>query len=387
MILTEFFSLVTEMSVSKKRLAGFVVPKKQADIVALQDWADTSSEFVLKSETLHIDVAVGFELTPILEGGLGYASYEDYFDRRREWWNNPSFDKIVEHQWRLSQASDTQISQESLQIIAKLLQLLTDKNRFYVTNNIVVFFSKKPSELALKAQDSQTFVQLIRNLSEPQIQSIDKLCVFLGGSTEEEHFYAKKNAFSTALTDYLTEKEGRIQHDICDLVADIVNITNQALTQYDLYLEDFSYSKFVKKIEESSSKFISRVNDALSRSVTQVLALPVATVVLKSMDDQKLSVLANVSLFVYCLICAFVLYNQSRILEHIEKEIKLFEDKLPRQLNDRLWKLNSETITNQIANQKRLSCLLWFTILACMAVLIFNILLIWGWIIVTHNPS
>lgn len=105
------------------------------------------------------------------------------------------------------------------------------------------------------------------------------------------------------------------------------------------------------------------------------------------MDDQKLSVLANVSLFVYCLICAFVLYNQSRILEHIEKEIKLFEDKLPRQLNDRLWKLNSETITNQIANQKRLSCLLWFTILACMAVLIFNILLIWGWIIVTHNPS
>lgn len=387
MILTEFFSLVTEMSVSKKRLAGFVAPKKQADIVALQDWADTSSEFVLKSETLHIDVAVGFELTPILEGGLGYASYEDYFDRRREWWNNPSFDKVVEHQWGLSQASDTQISQESLQIIAKLLQLLTDKNRFYVTNNIVVFFSKKPSELALKAQDSQAFVQLMRNLSEPQIQAIDKLCVFLGGSTEEEHFYAKKNAFSTALTDYLTEKEGRIQHDICDLVADIVNITNQALTQYDLYLEDFSYSKFVKKIEESSSKFISRVSDALSRSVTQVLALPVATVVLKSMDDQKLSVLANVSLFVYCLICAFVLYNQSRILEHIEKEIKLFEDKLPRQLNDRLWKLNSETITNQITNQKRLSCLLWFTIFACMSVLVFNILLIWGWIIVVYNPS
>lgn len=387
MILTEFFSLVTEMSVSKNSLTGIVMPKKQEDIVALQNWAETSAEFKLHSDTLNLNEAVAFELEPMLQNGLGYASYESYFDKKREWWNSPSFDNIVEHQWWLYQASTMQISQENIQVVANLLQLLTDKNRFYVTNNIVVFFSKKPSELALKAQDSKAFVQLIRNLSEPQIQAIDKLCGFLGGSSEEEHFYAKKNAFSTALTDYLTEKEGRIQHDICDLVADIVNITNQALTQYDLYLEDFSYSKFVKKIEESSTKFISRVNDALSRSVTQVLALPVATVVLKSMDNVNLSVLANISLFVYCLICAFVLYNQSRILEHIEKEIKLFEDKLPRQLNDRLWKLNSETITKQIASQRRLSCLLWFTILACMAVLVFNILLIWGWIIVTHNPS
>lgn len=387
MILTEFFSLVTKMSVSKNSLTGIVMPKKQEDIVALQDWAETSAEFKLHSETLNLNEAIAFELEPMLQNGLGYASYESYFDKKREWWNSPSFDNIVEHQWWLYQASTMQISQENIQVVANLLRLLTDKNRFYVTNNIVVFFSKKPFELALKSQDSGAFVQLIRNLSEPQIQAINRLCAFLGGSSEEEHFYAKKNAFSTALTDYLTEKEGRIQHDISSLVANIVNITNQALTQYDLYLEDFSYSKFVKKIEESSTKFISRVNDALSRSVTQVLALPVATVVLKSMDNANLSVLANISLFIYCLICAFVLFNQSKIIDHIEQEVQLFESKLPKQLNDQLWALNSQAIAKQIVNQRRLSRLLWLTIWACMAVLIFNVLLIWGWIIVTNAPS
>lgn len=387
MILTEFFSLVTEMSVSKKCLTGFVMPKKQEDIIALQDWADTSAEFKLDSGNLRINEALAFELEPMLQNGLGYASYEGYFDKKREWWKTPSFDNVVEHQWWQYQASMMQISEEKLQVIAKLLQLLTEKNRFYVANNIVVFFSKKPSELSLKAHDSQVFVQLVRDLSESQIQAINKTCGFLGGNSEDEHIYAKKNAFSTALTDYLTEKEGRIQHDICDLVADIINITNQALTQYDLYLEDFSYSKFVKKIEESSTKFISRVNDTLSRSVTQVLALPVATVVLKSMDNANLSVLANISLFIYCLICAFVLFNQSKIIDHIEQEAQLFESKLPKQLNDQLWALNSQAIAKQIVNQRRLSRLLWLTIWACMAVLIFNVLLIWGWIIVTNAPS
>ncbi|HAS02303.1 MAG TPA: hypothetical protein DCR57_00600 [Pasteurella multocida] len=363
------------------------MPKKQEDITALQDWADTSGEFTLRNETLNINEPVGFELSPRLQNGLGYASYESYFDKKREWWESPSFDNVVEHQWLLHQASDKHISPEKLQIVAQLLKLLTDKNRFYVTGNIVVFFSKKPSELALKAQNSHTFVQLIHDLAEPQVQAIKKICVLLGGNTEDEHFHSKKNAFSIALTDYLTEKEGRIQHDICDLLADIVNITNQALAQYELYLEDFSYSKFVKKIEESSTKFISRVNDTLSRSVTQVLALPVATVVLKSMDNANLSVLANISLFIYCLICAFVLFNQSKLIEHLEQEVKLFESKLPKQLNDQLWALNSKAIAKQLANQRRLSCLLWFTILACMVVLIFNVLLIWGWVIVTHNSS
>ena len=63
------------------------------------------------------------------------------------------------------------------------------------------------------------------------------------------------------------------------LLTDIVNISNQTHTQYDLYLEDFSYSKFVKKIEERASKFTVRINEALGKSSTQVLGLPIAAAV------------------------------------------------------------------------------------------------------------
>ncbi|MFB6349842.1 hypothetical protein ACFBZI_10465 [Moraxella sp. ZJ142] len=329
--------------------------------MALQNWVDTSAEFNLIDDPLEIDKETSFELKPILQGGFGYASYEDYFDRKREWWNDPNFDNVVEHQWWLYQASTAQISQGNFQVIAKLLQLLADKNRFYTTNHIVVFFGNKPSELALKAQDCHSFVQLVRNLSEPQVQAINKICGFLGGNNEDEHFYAKKNAFSTTLTDYLTEKEGRIQHDICDLVADIVNITNQALTQYDLYLEDFSYSKFVKKIEENASKFTTRINDALGKSVTQVLGIPVATAVfnLVKIDLHWGSVL---SLMIYTLLCALVLWTQQNNLFHIEKEFEIFEKTLPKQLKNNTWNIHKNAIFDQLKNQKRLIKFLWLII-------------------------
>lgn len=97
MILTSFFSLVTEMSVSKDELTGFLLPKKQEDIVELQEWADSSGEFSLTDETVEINKKSAFRL-PILQNGLGYASYEQYFDKKREWWNIPDFDNVVEHQ-------------------------------------------------------------------------------------------------------------------------------------------------------------------------------------------------------------------------------------------------------------------------------------------------
>ena len=66
MILTEFFSLVTEMSVSKNNLTGFVTPKKQEDIVALRNWDDTSGEFELESETLSINKKLEFSQSLII---------------------------------------------------------------------------------------------------------------------------------------------------------------------------------------------------------------------------------------------------------------------------------------------------------------------------------
>lgn len=362
MILTQFFSLVTEMSVSKGELTGFLSPKKQADIKELQEWAETSGEFELIDNNLEINKRVAFKLAPMLENGLGYASYEQYFDKKREWWEAPNLENVVAHQWYKYQSSNQQIKLDNLNKVATLLRLLTDKNRFYITNNIVVFFSKKPSELALKVQDTSLLTKLIRDLNSAQINAIDKICNWFGLSIEDEHFYSKKNAFSTALTDFLIEKEGRIRHDICDLLEDIVNIQEQAIAQHDLYLEDFSYGKFVKKIEENASKFTTRINDTLGKSVTQVLGIPIATAVF-NLAKIELHWGSVVSLLVYTLLCALVLFTQQCNLSNIEDEFRVFENKLPKQLKNEVWKINRKTINSQLKSQKRLTQFLWLIIL------------------------
>lgn len=362
MILTSFFNLVTEMSVSKEELTGFLLPKKQKDIDELQEWAETSGEFELIDDNLEINKRTAFKLSPMLQNGLGYASYEQYFDKKREWWDAPSLENVIEHQWLKYQSSDYQMNLDNLDKVATLLRLLTDKKRFYITNNIVVFFSKKPSELVLKAQDAFQLTKLIRDLNSAQINAIDKICKWFGLSTEDEHFYSKKNAFSTALADFLIEKEGRIRHDICDLLEDIVNIQEQAIAQHDLYLEDFSYGKFVKKIEENASKFTTRINDALGKSVTQVLGIPIATAVF-NLAKIELHWGSAISLMIYALLCALVLFTQRCNLSHIEEEFRVFENKLPKQLKNEVWEINKKTINSQLNSQKRLTQFLWLIIL------------------------
>ncbi|HHF0444263.1 TPA: hypothetical protein ACPORJ_001633 [Haemophilus influenzae] len=362
MILTQFFSLVTEMSVSKGELTGFLSPKKQDDIKELQEWAETSSEFELIDNNLEINKRIAFRLAPMLENGLGYASYEKYFDKKREWWEAPDLENVVAHQWYKYQSSNQQIKLDNLNKVATLLRLLTDKNRFYITNNIVVFFSKKPSELALNAKEPSQLIKLIRDLNQAQINAIDEICRWFGANTEDEHVYSKKHAFSEALSDFLIEKEGRIRHDICDLLENIVNIQEQAIAQHDLYLEDFSYGKFVKKIEENASKFTTRINDTLGKSVTQVLGIPIATAVF-NLAKIELHWGSVVSLVVYTLLCALVLFTQQCNLSHIEEEFRVFENKLPKQLKNEVWKINRKTINSQLKSQKRLTQFLWLIIL------------------------
>jgi len=375
MILNQFFSLVTEMSVSKRELTGFLLPKKQEDIRELQEWAETSSEFKLIDDNLELNKKVAFELAPMVENGLGCASYEQYFNKKL-WWKHPNLENVVEHKWLKYQASDEQITFANLDKVVNLLKLLEDKKRFYVTNNdIVVFFSKKPSELALNAKEPSQLIKLIRDLNQAQINAIDEICRWFGTNTEDEHVYSKKHAFSEALSDFLIEKKGRVRHDICDLLENIVNIQEQAIAQHELYLEDFSYGKFVKKIEESVSKFTTRINDALGKSVTQVLGIPIATSVVKlaKIEPYWESV---ISLMIYILLCALVLFTQQRNLSYIEEEFKIFENKLPQQLKKKKnknkdgqenekseWEISKESIISQLKNQNRVIQFLWVIIL------------------------
>jgi hypothetical protein len=88
------------------------------------------------------------------------------------------------------------------------------------------------------------------------------------------------------------------------------------------------------------------------------LGLPVATAVFNfaKLDIHWVSIL---SLIVYASLCGIVLFNQSKLLDDIKKEVELFENKLPKNLKNDLWGLNHKTIKNQIKYQSRLIKFLW----------------------------
>ena len=92
------------------------------------------------------------------------------------------------------------------------------------------------------------------------------------------------------------------------------------------------------------------------------MGIPVATAVF-NLAKIDLHWGSAISLIVYTLLCALVLFTQQSNLFHIEKEFEVFEKELPPQLKNNVWKTNKETISSQFKNQKRLTIFLWLIIL------------------------
>lgn len=357
-LLTDFFTRVTWLECRDASiLVGICVIKNQDDLALCQALLDADYEIVFEGGLQEGERH--FTYSP--STAEGYASYNDFFTNSTWITAEPKLDKILWYQWAKSQNIEINYIDEN-NILTTVRLALKLKDIFYSHQNIVVFFSKNSSELSLIPHKIEDFIQLLLSLTQEQRDAIDELCHWFGNDINSEHFHSKKSAFSIALTAILIDKEGRIQHDICDLLSDIVKIKAEAIAQHDLYLADFSFGKFVKKIEENTSKFTTRINDALGKSVTQVLGLPVATAVfnLAKVDLHWGSV---ISLMVYTLLCAFVLFIQQCNLCHIEEEFKVFAEELPSQLKNNLWKTNQGTILSQLASQKRLTIFLWLIIL------------------------
>ncbi|WP_044471021.1 hypothetical protein [Mannheimia massilioguelmaensis] len=357
-ILTDFFTLVTSLECREpSTLVGVCVIKNQADLAQCQALLDANYEIVFEDGLQEGERR--FTYSPSTTEG--YASYDDFFTNSNWITAEPKLDKILWHQWAKSQNNKINHIDEN-NILTTVRLALKLKDIFYSHQNVVVFFSKNSSELSLAPHKIDKFIELLFSFSQEQRDAINELCYWFGNDKDSEHFHSKKSAFSTALTAFLIDKEGRIQHDICDLLLDIVKIKDNAIAQHDLYLADFSFGKFVKKIEENTSKFTARINDALGKSVTQVLGIPVATAVF-NLTKIDLHWGSAISLMVYTLLCAVVLCTQHSNLLHIEKEFKVFEKELPPQLKNNVWETNKETISSQLENQKKLTIFLWLIIL------------------------
>lgn len=230
-------------------------------------------------------------------------------------------------------------------------------------NKKLVFFSKKTFELSTAINTQlEAFSLCLKELNNEQIQILQGFIEWLNDEETSTHIDEKKSILAFVFAESLPQNA-----TIIDVLQNVKHISESVQNQYALYLENFSYEKFVKKLAENSEKFVGKINDTISKVLPQFLALPFLTAVptaLKSGDNW----LVYFALCLYCLICYLGLSNQKLVLDHINEDVQDFEQKgkIPENLKSQ-WRTDKTRIDKLLSKQNTLYC--WLRLSACLCFL------------------
>lgn len=246
-------------------------------------------------------------------------------------------------------------------IKAFLHQLISMASYSDSVNKKLIFFSKKTFELSLDvSKQTLPFCTILQELSNQQLQFILDFGNWLHDEKTSSHIDEKKSILALAFAN--TFPQGAT---ILDVLQQIERINEAVRKDYALYMENFSYEKFVKKLTENSEKFISRVNDSISKLLPQFLGLPLLTAIpttLRSGDNW----LVYVALCFYCAMCYLGLTYQKQVLDNLSDDVEQFEQKgkVPEELKPD-WQKDKAKIDELIRKQRRLYRLLSIVVLGC----------------------
>ncbi|KGQ36414.1 membrane protein [Gallibacterium anatis] len=228
-------------------------------------------------------------------------------------------------------------------------------------NKKLVFFSKKNFELSIAInQQVETFSQSLKALTDKEIQILQGFSAWLNDEKTSSHIDAKKSILAFVFSDILQPGA-----TIIDVLHQIVQIDKAVQKQFALYMENFSYEKFVKKLTENSEKFITKVNDSISKILPQFLGLPFLTAIptaLKSGDNW----LVYIALCFYCAMCYLGLSYQKQMLDNIADDVEQFEvkGKIPDALQSD-WENDKHKINELLKKQRKLYWLLLISVFLC----------------------
>lgn len=249
---------------------------------------------------------------------------------------------------------------ESYQVIRDFLrQLIAMDSYTDVVNKKLIFFSKKTFELSIDVTAKLSeFIQFIKDLDDEKRKLVIDFQEWLNDEETGSHIDEKKSILAFVLSDSLPSDA-----NFSDVIQQIARISESVQAQYALYLENFSYEKFVKKLEENTEKFITKINDTISKVLPQFLGLPFLTAIpsaLKSGDNW----LIYLALIIYCIICGCGLSNQKLILDNTKQDIDKFENKgkVPVKLKKQ-WEEDKDRINKLLRKQKHLYQILFISLL------------------------
>nr|DAU19652.1 MAG TPA: hypothetical protein [Caudoviricetes sp.] len=246
-------------------------------------------------------------------------------------------------------------------IKAFLHQLISMASYSDSVNKKLIFFSKKTFELSIDVpKQLSSFCASLQELDSQKLQLMLDFGDWLNNEETSSHIDEKKSILAFVFADTLPQGA-----TIIDVLQQIAQIDEAVRKQYALYMENFSYEKFVKKLTENSEKFVSRVNDSISKMLPQFLGLPLLTAIptaLKSGDNW----LVYVALCFYCAMCFLGLTYQKQVLDNLRDDVEQFEQKgkVPVQLKPD-WQKDKEKIETLLKKQEMLYWLLLVVVGSC----------------------
>ncbi|MFL9966597.1 hypothetical protein PQR02_37670 [Paraburkholderia sediminicola] len=214
--------------------------------------------------------------------------------------------------------------------VLRLIELLKQSAAFLDSDEgVLVFVHGGKFELPIEYR-----VENMRALDEA---AIERLLSFVGDDAHVE----KKLGILEGATRALLEnwpKEQRFTH----LLSNLPQLAERASDGYKLFIADFSYDKVRDATEAAKVEYAGKIHKAFSDIQTQILGIPVATIVVASqMKDAKdigyefwVNTAVLVGCWVFAILVTFVLWNQTHTLAVLDAEIERQKELIKKQYKD-----------------------------------------------------
>ncbi|GEM_PF-2686348 len=136
----------------------------------------------------------------------------------------------------------------------------------------------------------------------------------------ESHLLEKRRIFCKVLYDHFKSLPNN-ESNVESILANLEKIFNQYRLAYDLYINEFSFNKFLDEISRRKLDFINQLNDIVSDVAFKLISLPIAAVVISIVDKSESSTLIKVSATLYAVIILILLYYKHSTLSVIQTSV------------------------------------------------------------------
>lgn len=226
---------------------------------------------------------------------------------------------------------DSKIDATEPDVVKSILNILKIEKALSLLSNFqkkkeLIFVNQSTMTVNTKFDANKLTNDLIEYTSSEEIESaIEVLFAWSDPEFDKSHLQQKKTVFSSQLFTLL--KLDSANDNFLTILYNFEKLVSDSVSSYQLYMEDFSFSRFEKKLEERSVDYYGKITKAVLDVRNQILGLPIAFVFINIIRNNLTEInpfLIVIPLFFYCLILLIILNQQKQYLNDLEADSNEF---------------------------------------------------------------